>query len=72
MQGPDTGTVVRVSAGRRSTSDGPFIESKEHLAGYYVVDCGSLDRALELAALIPDARLGAIEVRPVADFPSPG
>jgi hypothetical protein len=71
LQGPETGTVVRVSAGSRSTSDGPFIESKEHLAGYYVVDCGSLDRALDLAALIPDARMGAIEVRPVADFQPP-
>jgi hypothetical protein len=70
LQGPDTATVVRVSSGSRATSDGPFIESKEHLAGYYVVDCGSLDRALDLAALIPDARLGAIEVRPIADFPS--
>jgi hypothetical protein len=71
LQGPETATVVRVSAGSRATSDGPFVESKEHLAGYYVVDCGSLDRALELAAQIPDSRLGAIEVRPVADFPAP-
>ena len=72
LQGPETASVVRVSAGSRATSDGPFVESKEHLAGYYIVDCKSLDRALELAALIPDVRLGgAIEVRPVADFPSP-
>jgi hypothetical protein len=63
--------VVRLTAGTRAISDGPFVESKEHLAGYYVVECASLDRALELAALIPDARMGAIEVRPVAEFPSP-
>ena len=72
LQGPETASVVRVNAGSRSTSDGPFVESKEVLAGYYVVECGSLDRALELAAKIPDARFGAVEVRPVADFPQPG
>jgi hypothetical protein len=69
LQGPDTATVVRVRDAGRAISDGPFIESKEVLAGYYVVDCKSLDRALELAAQIPDAKLGGgIEVRPCADM----
>ena len=68
LQGTDTATVVRVSETGRTVSDGPFVESKEILAGYYVVDCAGLDRALELAAQIPDARFGAIEVRPVADL----
>ncbi len=72
LQGTETATVVRVSDTGRTVSDGPFVESKEILAGYYVVDCAGLDRALELAAQIPDARFGAIEVRPVADFgPTP-
>ena len=69
LQGPDTATVVRVRDAGRATSDGPFVESKEHLAGYYIVDCGSLDRALDLAAQIPDAKMGGgVEVRPLADM----
>ena len=68
LQGPDTATVVRVREGGRSVSDGPYVETKEHLAGYYLVDCESLDRALDLAAQIPDARFGGIEVRLLADF----
>ena len=68
LQGPDTATAVRVRDGRRAVSDGPFVETKEHLAGYYIVDCPSLDRAIELAAEIPDARFAAVEVRPIADF----
>jgi hypothetical protein len=71
LQGPDTATVVRVRDGARSTTDGPFVETKEHLAGYYVVECGSLDRALEIAAEIPDARWSGVEVRPLADMTMP-
>jgi hypothetical protein len=61
-------STVRVRGGDTDISDGPFIESKEHLAGYYVVDCKDLDRALALAAKIPDVRFGAIEVRTVMDM----
>lgn len=68
LQGPETATVVRVRDGVRSTTDGPFVETKEHLAGYYVVDCPSLDRALAVAAEIPDARFAGVEVRPLADM----
>ena len=68
LQGPETATVVRIREGGRAISDGPFVETKEHLAGYYLVDCPSLDRALELAAMIPDSRFGAVEVRPLAEF----
>ncbi len=64
---PDTASVVRVRDASRTITDGPFIESKEVLAGFYVVDVPSLDRALELAAQIPDVRQGAIEVRPVVE-----
>jgi hypothetical protein len=68
LQGAETATTVRLRDGRRHTTDGPFAESKEVLAGYYVVDVSSLDRALELAAKIPDAVSGAVEVRPVLDM----
>ncbi|HYN76125.1 MAG TPA: YciI family protein [Candidatus Limnocylindria bacterium] len=69
LQGVDTATVVRVRDGARAVTDGPFAESKEVLVGYYQVEAESLDEALEWAAQIPDARFGAIEVRPVAQLP---
>ncbi len=68
LAGTETASTVKVRGGAVETVDGPFIESKEHLAGYYVVDCKDLDRALALAAKIPDARLGGVEVRPVMDM----
>jgi hypothetical protein len=71
LQGPETATVVKIRDSGRTTTDGPFVETKEHLAGFYVVDCASLDRALELAAEIPDARFGGVEVRPVMDMGIP-
>jgi hypothetical protein len=54
--------------GERVVSDGPFAEAKEHLAGFYLVDVDSEERALEIAAQIPDARFTQVEVRPVLDF----
>ena len=68
LQGNETATTVRVRDGKTTTTDGPFAETKEHLGGYYIVDVKDLDRALELAAQIPDARTGAIEVRPVLEI----
>jgi hypothetical protein len=68
LAGVEAATTVKVRGGETDTTDGPFVESKEHLAGYYVVDCKDLDRALALAARIPDARFGGIEVRPVLDM----
>lgn len=50
------------------TSDGPFAEAKEHLAGFYLVECATEDRAIEIAGQIPEADLGMIEVRPVMDL----
>lgn len=68
--GPSTlATRVRVRGGRRSVLDGPFIESKEQLAGFMIFECEDLDEALELAARIPDARRGVVEVRPLAQPP---
>ena len=57
--------VVRVRGGVPAVTDGPYLEAKEHLAGYCMIDCDSLDRALEVAATWPDARWMGIEVRPV-------
>lgn len=57
--------TVRVRHGAISVTDGPFAETKEQLAGFYLIDAGNLDEALEIAAKIPPAREGSIEVRPV-------
>ena len=65
LQPTSTATTVRVRDGETLCTDGPFIETKEALGGYYLVDVGSLDEAIEWAAKIPSARLGHIEVRPV-------
>lgn len=66
---PSNSTTVRVRNGVTTPTDGPFAEAKEHLAGYYVVECDSPERAIELAAQIPDAQVNAVEVRPVIDVP---
>ncbi|MGO9877177.1 MAG: YciI family protein [Acidimicrobiia bacterium] len=58
-------TTVRVRDGETVTSDGPFAETKEQIGGYFVVDCKDLDEAIEIAAKIPGARNGSIEVRPI-------
>ena len=68
LQAVDTATSVRVRDGKRSTTDGPFAETKEVLGGYYYVDVKDLDRAIELAGKIPGARHGTIEVRPVLEL----
>lgn len=58
-------TTVRVRDGEVLTSDGPFAETKEQIGGYFVVDCKDLDEAIGVAAKIPGARQGSIEVRPI-------
>src|SRR5690348_17577410 len=58
-------TTVRVRDGEVLTSDGPFAETKEQMGGFYLVDCKDLDEAIEVAAKIPGARNGSIEVRPI-------
>ncbi|MGW5163379.1 YciI family protein [Nonomuraea wenchangensis] len=64
---PERSAVVRVRGGVPAVTDGPYLEAKEFLGGYYLVECDSRERALELAALIPDARVDGlgVEVRPV-------
>jgi hypothetical protein len=69
LDAPETATTVRVENGATLTTDGPFVELKEALAGYLVFEADDLDAAIELAARIPAARLGgAIEVRPVVEW----
>ena len=66
---PETATTVRVQDGRTLTTDGPFVELKEAIAGWLFYEADDLDAAIELAARIPAARLGgAIEVRPVVEY----
>jgi hypothetical protein len=62
-------TTVRVRDGKTVTTDGPFAETREQLGGYYLVEAADLDEAIKLAARIPDARFGSIEVRPVMPVP---
>ena len=63
-----TATTVRVRDGRTLTTDGPFAETKEALGGFYLVEAADLDEAIAYAAMIPGARNGAIEVRPIFDY----
>ena len=61
-------TSVRVRDGKTITSDGPFAETKEQLGGYYLLDCKDLNEAIEVAALCPGAKVGAIELRPIMEL----
>jgi hypothetical protein len=69
LHGLETARPVTVADGRTITTDGPFTEIKETIAGYYIVDVDTEARAIELAAQIPDARTGKIEVRPIMELP---
>ena len=62
-------TSVRVRDGKRLVTDGPFAETREQLGGYYVIETSNLDEAIAVAARVPAARTGTIEVRPVMDVP---
>ena len=64
-----TATTVRVRNGTVTTTDGPFAETKEQLAGFYLIECDNLDDAIALANRIPDAQHGSIEIRPVIAIP---
>ena len=66
---PDTAVTVRVRNGRTSTTDGPFAETKELIGGYYVIEASGLEEATAIAARIPGAALGCVEVRAIADDP---
>jgi hypothetical protein len=64
-----TATSVRVRGGKRLVTDGPFAETREQLGGYYLIDAKDLDEAIAIAARIPPARKGTIEIRPVMEIP---
>ncbi len=68
LQPVHTATTVRVRNGRVSVTDGPFAETKEQLAGFYLIDAADLNEAIQVASKIPPARLGSIEVRPVREL----
>jgi hypothetical protein len=68
LQPVHTATTLRVRNGKLSTTDGPFAETKEQLGGYYLIDAKDLNDAMQVAARIPSARTGSIEVRPVQEF----
>jgi hypothetical protein len=72
LQPTATATTVTVRDGERLLTDGPFAETREQLGGFYVVEAGSLDEALDLAAKIPGAASGRVEVRPVMSFREDG
>ena len=71
LQPVETATSVRIRGGKTETIDGPFAETKERLGGYYLLDCKDLDQAIEMAALIPTAKHGTVELRPImhVEFP---
>jgi hypothetical protein len=72
LEPTSTATSVRVQDGRTVVTDGPFAETKEALGGFYLLECRDLDEAIEMAAKIPAARRGTIEVRPIWDYAPPG
>ena len=68
LQPVETATTVRVRNGRLSVTDGPFAETKEQLAGFYLIEAADLNEAISIAAKIPPAREGSVEVRPVREL----
>jgi hypothetical protein len=72
LESVETATTVRVVEGKTITTDGPFAETKETLGGFYLVEAADLDEAISFAAMIPGAKRGCIEVRPVWDYVIPG
>jgi hypothetical protein len=68
LEPSQTATTVRVRDGKTLTMDGPFAETKEQFAAFYILDCKDLDEALLMASKIPDARTGSVEVRPVMNL----
>ena len=67
LQPAASATTVRVRNGKVSTTDGPFAETKEQLGGYYLIEAKDLNEAIQVAARIPSAKLGSIEVRPIQE-----
>jgi hypothetical protein len=70
LQPTSTATSVRVRDGKPLVTDGPFAETREHLGGYFLIDAPDLDEAIRIAARIPGARKGTVEIRPVLEMPN--
>lgn len=70
LQPSMTATTVSVPNGKIMTTDGPFAETKEQMAGIYIFECKNLDEAIEIAAKIPAARTGKVEIRPIMEAPT--
>jgi hypothetical protein len=68
LQPVKTATTVRLRSGKLTVTDGPFAETKEQLAGFYLIDARDLNEAIQLAAKLPPARVGSIEVRPIREL----
>ncbi len=68
LQPTASATTVRVRDGETQLTDGPFAETREQLGGYYMVECDTLDQAIEAASRIPSVDRGSVEVRPVMEF----
>ena len=72
LEPTSSATTVRVRDGERMLTDGPFAETKEQLGGFYLLECNSLDEAIEWASKIPGASSGSVEVRPVMNYEGAG
>jgi hypothetical protein len=72
LEATHTATTVRVRSGKTVTTDGPFAETKEQLGGFYLLNANNLDEAIEVAARIPAAKSGSIEIRPIWEVPAQG
>lgn len=70
LQPVSTATTVQIRQGKRLVTDGPFAETREQLGGYFMIDAGDLDEALEIASRIPAAKKGTVEVRPIIELPN--
>jgi hypothetical protein len=64
---PDSATTIRVRQGKVHATDGPFVETKEQLGGFFVIEARDMNQAMQIAARIPGARIGCVEIRPVAE-----
>jgi hypothetical protein len=68
LQPPDIATCVRVRDGKKFVTDGPFAETREHLAGFFMVDAKDLDEATAIAGRLPPAKRGTVEIRPILEI----
>ena len=69
LQPTSTTTSVKVRDGKRIVTDGPFAETREQLGGYFLIEARNLDEAIDVAARIPGARIGTVEIRPILELP---